>query len=36
MKFRYFWIIAICLIVLFGTSCNKKCGKDKEDEEIKE
>ena len=36
MKFRYFWIIAICLIVLFGTSCNKKCGKDKEDEDIKE
>ncbi len=36
MRFRYFWIIAICLIVLFGTSCNKNCGKDKEDEEIKE
>ena len=37
MKARYFWIIAICLVVLFGASCNKKCGNDnKEDEELKE
>lgn len=36
MKFRYFWIIAVCLIVLFGTGCNKKCGKENEDDKIKE
>ena len=38
MKARYFWVIAICLVILFGASCNKKCGNDNndDDDEIKE
>ena len=26
MKFRYFWIISICLLLLFSTGCKKGCG----------
>ena len=36
MKLRYFWIVAVCLIVLFGTGCKNKCSDKKEDDLIKE
>ena len=38
MKFRYFFVIAICLVVLFSASCNKKCGNNHsdDDDELKE
>ena len=38
MKFRYFWIISICLLLLFSTGCKKGCGNNNnsDDDELNE